>query len=351
MHRSLFLKNAFGAPRHRAAGARVRFPIAPKGRSMPRLASLLVSLLVLAAPAFAQDYPAKPIKLIVGFPPGGSNDIVARIVAPRLSEALGVPVVVENKPGANATIGTDLVAKSAPDGYTLLVASASPLVITPHTFAKIPYDTLKEFAGVSMIGVTPEAIAVNPKVPVSTLKELVELSRTRDVTLSSSGNGGMPHLAIELFKAASGGRIIHVPYKGAGPAVTDTLGGHVDGIVMDLPPIYAQIKEGKLKLLGITSDTRAAVLPDSPTTVEQGFPTFVAVNWVGLVAPAKTPRAVIDKLYAALVKIVADPQVRDQLAQNAVGPATMEPAAFQRFLASEFERWGKVARDSNAKAD
>jgi tripartite-type tricarboxylate transporter receptor subunit TctC len=320
---------------------------------MPRrYAAALVLLLASAASAFAQDYPTKPIKIVVGFPPGGSNDIVARIVAPKLGEILGQPVVVENKPGANATIGTDFVAKSAPDGYTLLLASASPLVITPHTFAKIPYDTLKDFAGITTVGVTPEAIAVNPSVPVKNLKELVELARTRDVTLSSSGNGGMPHLAIELFKDVSKGRVVHVPYKGAGPAVTDTLGGHVDGIVMDLPPLFTQIKEGKLRLLAITSDQRAEALPDGPTSVEQGFPTFVAVNWVGVLAPARTPRAVIDRLHAALLKVVADPGVRDALLKSAVGPSTMKsPADFQAFLQKEFDRWGKVARDSNAKSD
>jgi tripartite-type tricarboxylate transporter receptor subunit TctC len=321
-------------------------------RAALRLAACALALIAPWGGAGSQEYPAKPIRLIVGFPPGGSNDMVARIIAPRLGVSLGVPVVVENKPGANATIGTDFVARSAPDGYTLLVASASPLVITPHTFSRIPYDTLRDFAGITTIGVTPEAIAVNPSVRAKNLKELVELARTKDVTLSSSGNGGMPHLAIELFKSASKGRIVHVPYKGAGPAVTDTVGGHVDGIVMDLPPLFAQIKEGRLRLLAITSDRRADVLPDSPTSVEQGFPSFVAVNWVGVLAPAKTPRAVVDRLHAVLVKIASQPQVREELAKVAVSSSTMPaPDAFQRFLKDEFDKWGKVARDSGARAD
>lgn len=321
-------------------------------RAALRLAACALTLFAPWGGAGSQEYPTKPIRLIVGFPPGGSNDIVARIIAPRLGESLGVPVVVENKPGANATIGTDFVAKSAPDGHTLLVASASPLVITPHTFSKIPYDTLRDFAGITTVGVTPEAIAVNPSVPARNLKELAELARTRDVTLSSSGNGGMPHLAIELFKSASKGRIVHVPYKGAGPAVTDTIGGHVDGIVMDLPPLYAQIKEGRLRVLAITSDRRAEVLPDAPTSVEQGFPSFVAVNWVGVLAPAKTPRAVVDRLHAVLVKIASQPQVKEELAKVAVSSSSMaSPEVFQRFLKEEFDKWGKVARDSGARAD
>jgi tripartite-type tricarboxylate transporter receptor subunit TctC len=313
-----------------------------------RILALLASLA--AATAFAQDYPNRPIKFIVGFPPGGSNDIVARIIAPKLSEALGQPVVVENKPGANATIGTDFVAKSPPDGYTLLVASASPLVLAPNT-GKTPYDTLKEFAGITTVGVTPEAIAVHPSVPAKTLKELVEIAKTQDVTLSSSGAGGMPHLAIETFKAASRGRIVHVPYKGAGPAITDTVGGHVNGVVMDLPPLLNQIKEGKLRVLGITSDQRATSLPDVPTTVEQGYPTFIAVNWLGVLAPSATPKPVIDKLHAALVKIVADPAVRESLLKVAVEPSSSKsPADFQKFLQSEFDKWGKVARDAGVKS-
>jgi tripartite-type tricarboxylate transporter receptor subunit TctC len=312
---------------------------------------ILAFLACLAAvTAFAQDYPNRPIKFIVGFPPGGSNDIVARIIAPKLSEALGQPVVVENKPGANATIGTEFVAKSQPDGYTLLVASASPLVLAPNT-GKTPYDTLKEFAGITMVGVTPEAIAVHPSVPAKTLKELVEIAKTRDVTLSSSGAGGMPHLAIETFKAASRGRIVHVPYKGAGPAITDTVGGHVNGVVMDLPPLLNQIKEGRLRVLGITSDQRASALPDVPTTVEQGYPTFIAVNWLAVLAPSATPKPVIDKLHAALVKIVADPAVRESLLKVAVEPSSSKsPADFQKFLQSEFDKWGKVARDAGVKS-
>ncbi len=325
--------------------------IAPVTRS---IAGVFAAFACLAAPgtAHAQEYPNKPVKVIVGFPPGGSNDIVARIVAPKVSEILGQPVVVENKPGANATIGSDYVAKSAPDGYTLLLASASPVVIAPHTFAKIPYDTLKEFQGITTIGVTPEALAVHPSVPAKNIKELVDLSRTKQITISSSGSGGLPHLAIELLKSVTKGNILHVPYKGAAPAITDTIAGHVNGIVMDLPPLYAQIRDGKLRPLAITADARAAVLPDVSTSVEQGFPDFIAVNWVGVFAPARTPRAVVEKLHAAFVKATHDPAVQAQLNKNAVAPSTMaSPDAFQKFLQTDYERWGKIAKESGAKAD
>lgn len=319
-----------------------------------RIAGFFAAVACLAAigAAHAQDFPNKPIKVIVGFPPGGSNDIVARIVSPKVSEILGQPVVVENKPGANATIGSDYVAKSNPDGYTLLIASASPVVIAPHTFAKIPYDTLKEFQGITTIGITPEALAVHPSVPARNIKELVELSRTRQVTLSSSGSGGLPHLAIELLKSVTKGNILHVPYKGAAPAITDTIAGHVNGIVMDLPPLYAQIRDGKLKPLAITADKRAALLPDVPTSVEQGFPDFIAVNWVGVFAPSKTPKAVVEKLHAAFVKATQDPAVQAQLNKNAVAPSTMaSPADMQKFLTADFERWGKIAKESGARSD
>jgi tripartite-type tricarboxylate transporter receptor subunit TctC len=318
-----------------------------------RLAPLLCALLLAGtAGAGAQDFPTKPIRIVVGFPPGGSNDIGARIVAPRLAELLGVAAVVENKPGANATIGADFVAKASPDGHTLLVASASPMVITPHTFDKIPYDTLKEFAAVSMIGVTPDAIAVNPALGVRTLPELVALSRTREIALSSAGSGGIAHLAIEVFKRESGGRIVHVPYKGAAPAMTDAVAGHVQGIINDLPPLVAMNRDGRLRLIAITDTKRSPFVPDIPTTVEQGMPGLVAVNWLGVFAPAKTPRPVVDKLHGALVQAIATQGVREQLMKAAVAPqSSATPAEFQQFIAAEFTKWGKVAKESGAKMD
>jgi tripartite-type tricarboxylate transporter receptor subunit TctC len=301
--------------------------------------------------AQAQDYPTKTIKLVVGYPPGGSNDIVARIIAPKLGELLGATVIVENRAGASGTIGADFVAKAPADGYTLLAASASPVVITPHTLASSPFNVITDFIPVNTVGITPEAIAVGPKLPVTSLKELLTVSRGKQVTLSSSGSGGLPHLTIELLRKVPGTNIVHVPYKGAGPAVTDTLAGHVDGIVMDLPPLYALIKDGRLKALAVTSDKRVEFLNDVPTAQEE-LPNFSVVNWVGLFAPAKTPRAVIDKLNSALVKVVALPEVREQLVKNAVVPQTMaSPAAFQKFVADENERWGKLVKEVGVKAE
>jgi tripartite-type tricarboxylate transporter receptor subunit TctC len=316
------------------------------------LASAVALSTMLLGPgsAVAQDYPTRPIKIIVGYPPGGSNDIVARIIAPPLGEELGVPVIVENRAGASGTIGADAVAKAAPDGYTLMVTSASPVVITPHTMEKVPFDTPRDFAAVNTVGLTPEVIAVRSALPVHSLKELLALAQKQQVSLSSSGSGGLPHLTIELIKQAHKGNILHVPYKGAAPAMTDTIAGHVDGIVMDLPPLFPMIKDGRLRPLAVTSAKRVDFLPDVPTALEE-LPGFDVVNWLGVLAPAKTPQKVIDRLNAALIKIVARPDVKEKLSNVAVVPSTMEsPAAFQKFLAAEYARWGKVVKESGTTA-
>ena len=326
---------------------------ATKRTTLCRLATLgILAVAAFSTVASAQEYPNKPIRLVVGYPPGGSNDIVARIVAPKLGTVLGVPVVVENRAGASGTIGADHVAKAAPDGYTLLVSSASPVVIAPHTLAKSPFDTLRDFKGINTVGSMPEAVAVGPGVSVKSLRELIALSKTKDVTIASSGNGGLPHLTIELLKEATKGRIIHVPYKGAGPAVTDTLAGHVNAVVMDLPALYSFIQDGRLRALAVTSDKRVDFLRDVPTADEEGLPSFLAVNWIGVMAPAATPKPIIDKLHAALATVVADPQVREQFTKAAVVPSTSKtPDAFQQFLAAEHARWGKIVKSSGATSE
>ena len=321
------------------------------------MARFLVTLAATAAalfaagPVWAQAFPSKPIRLVVGYTPGGSNDIVARIIAPPLGEALNTSVVVDNRPGASGAIGADHVAKSAPDGYTLLAASASPVVITPHTLPKIPFNTLTDFAPINTVGLTPEAIAVGPKLKIGSLKELLALARTQSVSLASSGNGGLPHLTIELLTQASRGKILHVPYRGAAPAISDTLAGHVDGIVMDLPPLYPLIQEGKLTALAMTSEKRFDLLASVPTAQEE-LPGFTVTNWMGVFAPAKTPKAVVDQINAALQKVVARDDVKQQLLKAAVVPSIMaSPDAFQKFVADEFQRWGKLVKDRNIVAD
>lgn len=306
----------------------------------------------IGAQAHAQDFPSRAINLVVGFPPGGSNDIVARILAPRLGELLGVPVVVVNRPGSNALIGTDFVARSAPDGYTITLASASPLVISPNTYSKMPFDPVKDLTGITSVAATPELIAVHPSVPANTLQELVALSRTREITLSSSGNGGLPHLAIELLRTATSGKFLHVPYRGAGPAVTDTAGGHVNGVIMDLPALLGMVKEGKLRPLAITNKERSPALPQTATSVEQGIPSLLAFNWFAVMGPAGLPRPIVERLHKALNDTIQTPQVREALVSNGIDPmGSATPEVFNAFMREELQRWGVVARASGARAD
>jgi tripartite-type tricarboxylate transporter receptor subunit TctC len=325
------------------------------GRLRRRLlcGAVAASLIGLSTAVGAQvPWPSKPITLVVGFPPGGSNDIVARIIAPSLGQLLGQPIVIENRPGANAILGTEYVARAAPDGYTLTLGSASPLAISPATYPKIPFDPIKDFVGITTIAATGELLAVHPSTGVKTLAELVALAKTREVTLSSSGNGGLPHLAIELLKNASKGRFVHVPYKGAGPAITDTMGGHVDGVVMDLPALLPGVRDGKLVALAAADRTRSSSLPDVPTSAEAGLPSFIALNWFAVMAPAHTPKPIVDRLYAALVRTVQLPEVAQRLRQGGIEPFVQEsPEAFAGFFKDELVRWGGIARSAGAKVD
>jgi tripartite-type tricarboxylate transporter receptor subunit TctC len=298
-----------------------------------------------ASGAFAQT----PLRIILGYPPGGSTDVVARILQPRLGAELGVPVIVEAKTGANGTIGTDAVAKAAPDGNTVLLITSSPLVVVPHV-QKTPYDTVRDLAPIGMIGQTPEALGVHPSSPVTTLQQFLERAKREDLRLASSDNGGLPHLAIELLKSTTGGRVIHVPYKGGGPAITDAMAGHVDGVVMDLAALIPHFRSGKLRPLVVTTAQRDPFMPDVPSAREAGLGNFEAVNWMGLFAPAKTPPAVMDKLHKALNKVLAEPEVADKLRAAALQPAPSTSSAdFSRFVASEFGRWGKVAKDAGLR--
>ena len=303
---------------------------------------------------YAQDYPQKPIRLIVGFPPGGSNDIIARYIAPKLAEALGAQVVVENRPGANATIATEFVARAAPDGYTLTLASASPLAISPHTYTKIGYDTARDFAGITTVAMTPELVAVHPALPVRSLTDLIALAKAQPgkLNFASAGNGGLPHLAIELFKSLAKVNVQHVPYKGASPAAVDVIGGHIEGMIMDFPAIYAHVKQGKMRGLALAAEKRTPLMPEIPTAAEQGLSGLLAVNWFAIMAPAKTPRPVQEKLHATLVRVATAAEMKERF--NAIGIESMtsgSPEAFGKFLSSELVRWGKVAKDSGARAD
>ena len=318
------------------------------------MVAVLAGCTVCTTGAWGQQFPNKPIRLIVGFPPGGSNDIVARNLAPKLGELLGVQVIVENRAGANATIAAEFVTKSAPDGHTLFLGSTSSLVISPHTYSKMAYETLRDFAPVTTVAMTPEALAIHPSLPARDLKSLVALAKANPGKLdfASSGSGGLPHLALELFKTQANINLQHVPYKGAAPAVVDLVGGHVQGMFMDFPAIYPQIKSGKFRAIALAAEKRIAQMPELPTTGEQGMPGVIAVNWFAIVVPAKTPTAVVSRLYSALISAMGAADLKDRLAAVGVEAYTRNsPEAFAAFLKDELVRWGKVAKASGARAD
>ena len=309
----------------------------------------------LALPALhaqAQEYPSRPIRLIIGFPPGGSNDVTARILQARLQELLGQPIVIENRPGANATLAAEYVARSTPDGYTLYLASSSPLVIAPHTSAHVAYNTSNDFAAITTVAATPSVLAVGPGTRARNLQEFLAEARRGPVNVASSGSGGLAHLAIEILRREVSQNITHVPYRGGGPAATDTLSGNVQGVIVDLAAIYGLIREGKLRALAVMSNDRTALLPDVPTFTESGVPGVVAVNWVAVLAPARTPAPVLMRLHGALSDAANAAQTKERFAAQGLETMTFRtPAATQDFIRSEWDRWGAVARASGARAD
>ena len=326
-------------------------------RRWSSLGSTLIALILSAATCLqaraATDFPSKPVTLVVSFAPGGSADILARVLAPSMSLSLGVPVVVTNILGAAGMIATNHVAKSAPDGYTLLVTTSSPLALTPHTSKNVSYDPFLDFAPISLMGLAPEVLALNAKVDVRDLPQLIEMAKRQGVTISTSGNGGLPHLALELLRSTTGlSRLEHVPYKAAGPAVADAVAGHVNGVLVDLPAVYGQIRDGKLRGILIASSNRSEFLPDLKTAAEQGYPDVIAVNWTGLLAPARTPPEAIEKIHAALLTALKDPVNQKLLRQSAVEIAiSPTPDDFARFIRAEHAKWGKVVREAGVRAD
>ena len=311
------------------------------------------TLLALAsAGSLAQNYPAKAVRVVVPFLAGGSTDIVGRTVAQKLAEMWGQPVFVDNRPGGGTTIGTDAVAKAAPDGYTLLVTPA-PFTINPSLLAKIPYDSLNDFAPITLINTTPLVMVVHPGVPAKTVKEFIALAKSKpgQLNFGSSGTGGSNHLAGELFDAMAGVKMVHIPYKGNAGALTDIVGGHLDVVYNGLTSALALIKGGKLRVLAVTSLQRTAALPDVPTLNESGLKGFEAVAWNGLTAPAKTPREVILKINADVLKIVNSPELKERLKAEGSDPVGSSPEQFAAFLRSEVAKWAKVIKIAGVRPE
>ena len=313
---------------------------------------LTVALACTAGSAFAQNYPTKALRLVVPFLAGGSTDIVGRTVAQKLSEMWGQPVVVDNRPGGGTTIGTDAVAKSAPDGYTLLVTPA-PFTINPSLLNKLPYDALNDFAPITLINTTPLVMVVHPGVPAKTVKELIALAKAKPGKLNfgSSGTGGSNHLAGELFDAMAGVKMVHIPYKGNAGALTDIVGGHLDVVYNGVTSAISLIRGGKLRVLAVTSLKRTAALPDVPTLDELGLKGFEAVAWNGLTAPAKTPREVIMKINTDVIRIINSPELKERLKAEGSDPVGSSPEQFAAFLRNEITKWAKVIKIEGVKPE
>jgi tripartite-type tricarboxylate transporter receptor subunit TctC len=303
-----------------------------------------------AAPtARADDFPSRPVHIVIAFPPGGPTDFVGRVIAEKMKETLGQTVVIDNKPGANGTLGGEFVAKSDPDGYTLFLTTAGAVTVSPHIMPDIHYDALRDFAPVALVTTVTEVFAVTPKSGIKTAKELVALAKEKPgtVAVASTGIGSPPHLAQELLAASAGVTFLHVPYRGAAPALTDLLAGQVTALPADIPVLISQIKGGNLVAIGAASNKRDAILPDVPTLAEQGYPNTDASNWYGLLAPAKTPPAVIAKINAAVDAALKDPATHDKLVQSGATPVGGTPNGFGTFMKAEYEKWGRVVKERN----
>ncbi len=315
---------------------------------------LAATLAVLAPhPAAADAYPAKPIRLVVAFPPGGGTDIIARSIAHKLAERFAQQVVVDNRPGAGGNIGTDIVAKSAPDGYTILMGSAGPLAINASLFAKMPFDPIKDLAPVTLAASTPNVLVVHPSLPARTVKELIALARAKpgEINFASSGHGTPAHLAGELFNSMAGVKLVHIPYKGAAPALADLLGGQVQIMFSTMPPALPHVKDGKLRALAVTSRKRSPATPELPTMDEAALPGFEAITWHGVVAPAGTPAAIIARLNREIVAILHLPEVVERLSGQGAEALGSTPEEFAAYIKSESAKWAKVVRESGAKAE
>jgi tripartite-type tricarboxylate transporter receptor subunit TctC len=294
--------------------------------------------------AHAQNFPTRPVRIVVAFPPGGPTDFVGRLVADKMTRLLGQRVYIDNKAGANGTLGGGDVAKSDPDGYSLFLTTAGAVTVSPHLMAKMPFDTFRDFAPVALVTTVNEVLVVSPKLGIKNAKELVALAKQKPgaLTFASTGVGSPPHLAQLLLAASAGVKFLHVPYRGAAPALTDLLAGQVQVVALDVPVVISQIQAGNLVPIGIAGNKRDAVLPNVPTLAEQGYPHTDAANWYALLAPAKTPSAVIAKLNKAVDDALADPAVHEKLVKTGATPVGGTPQALGTFMKAEYDKWGRV---------
>jgi tripartite-type tricarboxylate transporter receptor subunit TctC len=308
-------------------------------------------LLIAALPAAAQDYPARPIRIIVGYAAGGGNDLIVRVMAPRMSEALGQPVIVENKPGAQAIIATETVAKAAPDGYTILMGPTGPMAMNPATYAKLPYSSTRDFAPISTIGQFPLIVAVGASLPVHSVKELIDYAKKNPGKANYGSSAAAFQIATELFKQKTGTEFVHIPYKSSGESVQATVAGQVTMTICDPPPASGPLRAGTVRALAITSSERHPSWPDVPTLAEAGVPDVEVWLWTAFFAPARTPSAIVERLQKETARVVRLPEVRDGLARLGVDPVGGSSEELRTRLARDIEKWTAVAKAANIKND
>jgi tripartite-type tricarboxylate transporter receptor subunit TctC len=314
---------------------------------------LAIAIAAVATGALAQPYPSKPVKLVAPSTPGDAPDVIARLVADKLSTALGQQVVVENRPGAGGVVGSDYVAKAAPDGYTLIMGNAGSHGINAAVYAKLPYDIQRDFAPVSQVAVAPNVMVINPSLPASTVAEFIAYAKANPGKLSyaSGGNGSSAHMSMELFKSMSGIDIQHVPYKGSSPALTDVVSGQVVAFIGNMPPTVPLIKAGKLRALAVTTKSRSALMPELPTIAEAGLPGFETVAWFGVLAPAGTPPEIVNRLSAEIAKIAKSPEIRERLVAMGAEPVGSTPEEFKAVIDRDIAKWKPLAQKVNIKID
>ncbi len=329
----------------------LRFRMGSFMSNISRVALLLIASLAAGA-SLAQDYPSKPIRMVVPFSPGGSTDVLARIVGQKLTERSGQPVIIENRAGAGGNIGAEQVARSAPDGYTLLLGGV-PHAISASLYSKLPYDLAQDLAAIAEIASFPSAIVLHPSLPANSVKELIALARARPGRLSfgSAGNGSPNHLSLELFQTMSGVRMVHVPYKGSGQLVGDLLAGQVQLASMGLPVAVPHVQSGKLRAIAVTGAARSSLLPEVPTVSEAALPGFEVTSWYGVFGPAGLPADIVVKLNSEIGSAVTAPEVKERLAALGAEPSVKAPDQFGRYVRQEITKWAKVVKDSGAKAE
>lgn len=317
------------------------------------LTAVVATLLFFAAPAAAQQYPSKPVRVIVPFGPGTTTDILARLLGQKLAEAWGQPVVIDNRAGATGIIGTEIGARAMPDGYTLTMAPGATLGINPALYSKLPYDAINDFAPITNLGVVPQTLVTDPSFAARSVGELVEIAKAKagQLNYASLGTGATGHLTMEMFRSRAGFQATNIPFKGSADAYAQVIGGQIPFMFDALPAVLPHIKSGKLRVLAVSTAERSPFLPEAPTIAESGYPGFEAVAWVGIVAPAKTPARVLDKLHAEIVRILNTPETKERL--NALGftPVGDSREAFGRFIKAEIAKWTRAAKDAGVKID